>query len=160
MGWRLDETIILLVLCHSLCMRIFRSHFYDSCTCKQLSYSMGCRGSGVIVYVVRGSIRVICLWKTWFCVLPSVCHFYSVWCLFRCALRYAVHQTCSPRNSQAACCPQQNVMFPCSDIWNVKMYFISFRIEANIECQAILKTYELFIYGNAALLIQSVKEVH
>jgi len=42
----------------------------------------------------------------------------------------------------------------------VKMYFISFRIEANIECQAILKTYELFIYGNAALLIQSVKEVH
>jgi hypothetical protein len=46
------------------------------------------------------------------------------------------------------------------NIWNVKMYFISSPIEANMECQAILKTYELFIYGDTTLLIQFVKEVY
>jgi len=40
------------------------------------------------------------------------------------------------------------------------MYFISSPVEANIECQAILKTHELFIYEYATLLIQFVKEVY
>ena len=44
-----------LVLCHNLCMSIFRWHFYDSCMCNQLSYCVECRRGGFIVYMVRGS---------------------------------------------------------------------------------------------------------
>jgi len=56
--------------------------------------------------------------------------------------------------------PTAKCYVSCRDIRNVKMYFISSPVKANIECQAILKTYELFVYGYTTLLIQFVKEVY